>query len=265
MTAARRRSRSISLLLIGGFSAVALLGISLTAVRASAAFQEIAETGRPGYLKLGAHSATPLHAALAPGESMRWLIEASLVDAERSTLAIELDASGELLDVSAMTAQVAACTGSFELETPAGAAQGSAPDPDPAFDPEPSRVPCSGERTTVLPPTPLSQLAQRGDRFELAELRRGEPRQLLVQLSIPEGVDAAVLADRVARIGLGVHAGGETAERPVRSVEPATPRIPVTGADSLALGVLAAGLAGLGAALALRGRRRRTHGSQEGS
>lgn len=246
MTAAPRRSRPIALLLIGVFSMVALLGLSLTAVRASAAFHEIAETGRPGYLKLGAHSATPLQAALGPGESMHWLIEASLFDAERSTLAVELDASGELLDASAMTAQVAACTGSFEF----GASAGSGAE----FEDAEADIRCLGERTAVLPPTSLLQLVRNGDRFELAELRRGAPRQLLVQLSIPASADTDALADRTARIGLGVHADGEDVARPAQPVTPREPRLPVTGADALALGVLAVGLIGLGGSLALRRR-----------
>ncbi|WP_449282974.1 hypothetical protein [Leucobacter sp.] len=240
MTAAARRSRAIALLLAGVFAAVALLGVALSAARAAAVFQEITESGRPGYLRLAAHTTTPLQATLGPGESMRWLLRASLLDAELGTLAIELDASGELLGASAMTAQVVACTGAFRTGAHAGA--------------DLSRVPCSGERAVVLPATPLSQLAQRDDRFELAELRRGEPRQLLVQLSVPAEADAEAVAGRVARVGLGVHASGEGGVRPVTPVEGHGPRLPVTGADAVALGVLAVGLGGLGASLTLRGR-----------
>jgi hypothetical protein len=246
MTAPTPRARTFTLLLIGVFSAIALLGLTLTTARASAVFQEIAETGRPGYLKLGAHSATPLQAKLRPGESTHWLIEASLLDAERSTLAVELDASGELLDVSEMTAQITACAGAFEF----GASAGSGAE----FEDAEADIRCLGERTAVLPPTSLLQLVRNGDRFTLAELRRGAPRQLLVQLSIPASADADALADRTARIGLGVHADGEDVARPAQPVTPREPRLPVTGADALALGVLAVGLIGLGGSLALRRR-----------
>lgn len=249
MTAAPRTSRAAALVLVGLFTGLTLLGLALTAARASAMFEEIAETGRPGLLRLGVDTATPLHATLGPGESMRWLVEASLLDAPRSTLAVQIDASGDLVDAAGMTAQVAACTGAFALGEDPGAGTGSAP--------------CSGERAIVVAETPLAQLARDGDRFELAELRRDEPRQLLVTVSVPASVSGGAPGDPKALIGLGVHASGEGSGAPVEPPTPRPePRIAVTGADTLALGMLAAGLVGIGASLALlrRGSRRGERG-----
>lgn len=232
-----------SLLLAIIFTAVTCLGIGLTAVRASAVFQPIAETGTAGYLSLAVDSATPLEAQLGPGDSMRWLVQASLEDAESSTLAIELRADGELVEAAGMTAAVEACSGAFELS--------GVPGVQPA---------CQGSPTTVLPTTLLAAVSQSADRYDLAQLRRGEPRQLLVTLAIPATTPGDLIDGLTARVGLGVHAAGDSDSGatvvPVHPT-PAQPKdLAVTGADTLALGVLATGLAGLGLAAALRGRAR---------
>ena len=226
------------------FAAVTCLGVGLTAVRASAVFQPIAETGATGYLSLAVDSATPLEARLGPGDSMRWLVRAALGDAESSTLAIELRANGELVEAAGMTAAVETCSGAFDLS----AAPGDAPA-------------CQGSPTTVLPTTPLAAVSQSADRYDLAQLRRGEPRQLLVTLAIPAATPGDALDGLTARVGLGVHAAGDDGGDggtvvPVQPTPVPPKHLAVTGADALALGVLATGLAGLGLAAALRGRSR---------
>lgn len=211
------------------FTLITCAGVALSSARAVAVFEEIAETGRPGYLQLSVDTATPLWATLAPGESMRWLVQAALVDAESGSLALELHSSGALPELSGMTAEIEACSsGEFDL----------------------SAVPPTCDRAVeqVLAPTPLIELPQSGDRFELAELRREEPRQLLVTFRIPEAADGDAIDGTVAHLGLGVHAAGEGSVTPVTPVpvRPDPPRLAITGGDALALGVLAVGLVGLG-------------------
>ncbi|MFA5607541.1 MAG: hypothetical protein WDA07_10180 [Leucobacter sp.] len=219
----------VSWVLAALFTLITCAGVALSSARAIAVFEEIAETGRPGYLQLSVDTATPLWATLAPGESMRWLVQAALVDAESGSLALELRSSGALPELSGMTAEIAACSGDFDL--------GAVP---------PS---CSGGVEQVLAPTPLAELPQSGGRFELAELRREDPRQLLVTFRIPEAADGDVIDGAVAHFGLGVHAAGEGSVTPVTPVpvRPVPPQLAITGGDALALGVLAVGLVGLGA------------------
>lgn len=238
------RPRTVTALLALGCAAVACAGLGLSAARATAVFHDLAETGRPGYLTLALDSSTPLSAELAPGDSMRWLVEASLHDADSGTLEVELRADGALLAESGMTAEVAACSGAFDIAAvPAS---------------------CEGSLAPVLSETPLAQVSPQAGRYALADLRRDDPRQLLVTLAIPASTPPSALEGRTARIGLGVHAAGE-GPAVVRPVGP-TPRdgLPVTGADVAALGLLAAGLAGLGAVAALRGRGRGRRASHRG-
>lgn len=235
-----RRLRVTSALLTVVFAALSCAGVVLTASRASAVFQDLVETGKPGFLTLALDSATPLQADLAPGDSMRWLVEASLNDATAGTLSFELQANGELVENSGMLAEVSACTGSFDIAA--------------------VPVSCEGSFTTALPETPLTAVSQQGNQYQLAELQQDAPRQLLVTLTIPASTPASTIAGQSARIGLGVHSAGDD-EAQTGTVVPVNPPpvwagLAVTGADALALGVLAAGLAGLGAVAALHGRRR---------
>ncbi|EYT51858.1 hypothetical protein H490_0114850 [Leucobacter sp. UCD-THU] len=236
--------RAASGLLIAVFAAVACAGAALTATRASAVFHELAETGRPGYLKLALHSGTPLWAELEPGDSMRWLVEASLHGSDSGTLAVELQAGGDLVSDSGMTAEVETCSVAFDITA--------------------SPVGCEGSRATVLPPTPLAQIPQQGHRRDLADVSSGTPRQVLVTLAIPATTPAAGIEGRSARIGLGVHASGDA---PATGLLPlGTPRSPralaATGSDVLALGLLSVGLVGVGAAAALRRRAPAAHGGR---
>lgn len=229
-------------MLILAFALVTCAGIGLTAVRASAVFSDLVETGRPGYLTLALDTSTPLQTQIAPGASVRWLVEASLHDAELGTLGVELRTSGDLARDSGMTATVEACSGVFDI-----AAQAAV---------------CQGAHEVALPATPIAALPEHDNLFQLADLRNGEPRQLLVTISIPATTAGALVEGRTAQIGLGVHAAGDGPEAPV--VTPVTPpqqrpapiALAATGADGIAVGVLAVGLAGLGVATWLRARAR---------
>ncbi len=222
-------------MLILAFALVTCAGISLTAARASAVFYNLTETGRPGYLTLALDSSTPVHTQITPGGSARWMIEASLHDASSGTLDVELRVSGDLARDSGMTATVEACSGAFNI-----AAQPAS---------------CQGTLEMALPTTPVASLPMNQTLYELTSLRSDDPRQILVTVSIPSTTPDALVEDREAQIGLGVHSTGDDPQ--VAVVSPVTPtRLATTGADLLALSVLATGLIGLGAASWLRSRSR---------
>ena len=234
MTAAQRGTRTTSIVLVIVFAAVSVVGLLLSASRASAVFTELTESGTPGYLVLAQDTTTPLWSSLQPGQSTYWLIQASLHDAEGGTLAIELRGNGDLIEHGGLTGSVDACAGTFDL----------------------SSLTCAGSRTTAVAPVALSSLPSTGEQVRLADIKQGAPRELLVTLTLPSTTVITAGERPSARIGLGVHASGTgkpevTPITPVRSVPP---QLSVTGADVLPLGLLAAGLLGLGAALGWRRR-----------
>lgn len=232
-----RRVASTALILV--FAAITCAGISLTAACASAVFHDLTETGKPGYLTLALDSSTPLQTSITPGASVRWLVEASLNDAEVGSLSVELRAGGDLVRDSGMTAGVEACSGAFDISS--------------------SPASCQGTREVALAPTEIALLPAQQDLYQLANLSHDEPRQLLVTISIPSSTPDALVDGRTAQIGLGVHAAGDDDEvvvvPPVDSPHDPPP-LAATGADMLALGVLAFGLVGLGGAAWLRARTR---------
>ncbi|PRI10971.1 hypothetical protein [Leucobacter massiliensis] len=256
---ARRRAPAAARLLLGAGLALAVLGLGLAGARAAAVFEELSETGEPGLLRLGAHVATPLHATLRPGDTMIWVIEASMWDAERGALAASLNGSGPLIREGGLRARLDSCAGSFAL--PADA------DPQPRRDFDADAIPCSGERAVVLPQTPFEELLGGGEPLQLGELRSDEPRQLLLAVTLPAEADAEAVSRLTARLGLGVHASGDEGGGPGAEPGPgkgpgpeSAGRLPVTGADLLALGLLGAGLVGVGAGAALRRGRRTGRG-----
>lgn len=241
-------------------SLVALTGgAALGADRAWATYRALTETGRPGYLMLSVDDRTPTWATLAPGESTQWLVRADLAGAAEGRLALELDAQGRLVSVGGLTAGVVSCARPFS-----GA---------------PGALTCAPGAVTVLPPTALRDLDPRRAQVSLAALRADAPRHLLVTIAVPAEASRTEIAGTVARVGLGLHASGESSGRPptpvpptpvpptpmpptpvpptVPSTAPVAPRaegaerLSVTGADLRALGLLAAGLLGCGAAIAL--------------
>ena len=231
-------------------SLVALAGgAALGADRAWATYRALTETGRPGYLMLSVDDRTPTWATLAPGESTQWLVRADLAGAAEGRLALELDAQGRLVSVGGLTAGVVSCARPFS-----GA---------------PGALACAPGAVTVLPPTALRELDPRRAQVSLAALRADTPRHLLVTIAVPAEASRTEIAGTVARVGLGLHASGESSGRPptpvpptpvppaVPSTAPGAPRaegaerLSVTGADLRALGLLAAGLLGCGAAIAL--------------
>lgn len=241
----RPQRRVASTILVAFFAVIALSGVVFTSARAAAVYTSIAESGTAGYLSLSVAKSTPLWATLEPGQSMHWLIRASLADASTGSLAIEIRGTGDLVSSDGLTGQVQTCSGDIDPETLA----------------------CAEELAAAIGPVALRDLPANGDRIQLAELHQDVPRDLLVTLTLPD--DNPNFADQpvndgpaTAQVGLGVHVAG--AQLPVTSpprdtelpYEPPTEGLAVTGADLLPLGLLSVGLAGLGVVLALRIRAR---------
>lgn len=226
--------RNLALTLAFAFGAVTALGVGLAATRAAAVFNQIAETGTPGYLKLAVDSDTQLFADLNPGDSATWLIQASLHDAASSTLSVEVQGQGAMIEHSNMRVTLISCSGTFQ-----GANAGAS---------------CSGTSQTLLNDQPLGQVIQSGQLIGLSTLIDGQPRELLVTLAIPASTPVALFEGEHATIGIGVHASGNDAPPVVtppgqHSAQPHD--LAATGTDAFALGMLALGLIGLALALSL--------------
>lgn len=216
----------------GLFAAVLVIGLAGTVSRAAAVWNEVTETGRPGLLKLNTATTTPMWATLAPGETTHWLIAASLVTAPRGALQLELSAGGSLIEAGNPTFGVTGCRAGFSTDAP---------------------VPvCPYGAETLVPETPLARIITHDKLIDLDDLIRGEPRELLVTLSLPEAASAEHISGKVANVGLGLHASGDTPEAELEPEE--SPQLPVTGGDAVPLALLAAGL--IGCAVCLRAARR---------
>ncbi|SJN12323.1 hypothetical protein FM113_14585 [Leucobacter sp. 7(1)] len=228
-----------------------LWGAALTADRAWATYRVLTETGRPGYLMLSVDDRTPTWATLAPGESTQWLVRVDLAGAPEGRLSLELDAEGRLVSVGGLTAAVVSCARPFTGN--------------------PGSLACEAGAVTVLQTTALRDLAPLRSQVALAALRADTPRHLLVTITVPPEASRTEIAGAVARVGVGLHASGDSSGRPPTvppgsdPSEPSAPppfalshgeagRLSVTGTDLGALGLMAVGLLGLGTALLL-GRR----------
>lgn len=231
---ARKRAYSPLLVTLIAVSAILVAaGTALTANRAVAVFHEITETGHPGLLVLSAHSETPLWVTLQPGETRHWLVQAALHDAPSGSLSVELVTRDLMPETGALEAEVIACEGAYDL----GASTPS----------------CSGAVTQVVPRTSIATMDGGSARVELVDLYQGDPRQILVSLTMPSHAAPINSDQQILRVGLGVHSSGDD-QASVRSPDVGS-RIAITGTDATSLGLLAAGLIGLAAALLLRRRR----------
>lgn len=213
---------------------VLAVGASLTAVRAVAVVRDVTETGHPGYLSLASDPQAPHWQNLAAGDTVHWAVDASLADADRAHLRLELRSHGALVHAGRMQVSVIACSVPFAAAGPLSAVDSAPPV-------------CPGVSTTILAPTALADVAgaDRGTLFPLADLHEGQPRHLLVTLNLAASPAAAA----TARIGVGVHATGEQASD--------AGILPVTGGDAgdlAALLITALGAVGIGAGLVLRRR-----------
>ncbi len=233
----RRRTHAAGVVLVTVLSALlVLVGSALIVSRASAAWTQVTETGEPGYLSLRSDPGAPQWSDLRPGDVEHWLIEASLGDADVSTLRLELHADGPLVSAGDMTVSVSGCSVPF------------------------TDLQCAGTAQSVLSEASLADVAGADAGIHpLLDLHRGAPRYLLVTLALAQTASAEEVAGASARIGVGLHASGADPD------DPDDP-LAVTGADAgdlIPVGILAAGMLGLGVA-ALFWRRDRRSGRAQG-
>lgn len=204
------------LMTISVFALVAgsVLGVS----RASAILQEVAETGLPGFLSLRADPLSPHWRNLTPGAEVHWLIEASLADADSSTLSLELRSEGPLVDAGAMQVSVTTCDVEFSRIDSVAAPI------------------CGGQANAVISDVRLSSIAQadHGEIFPLADLHTDSPRHLLVSLGVAPQAQMNNPAGMSMRVGVGLHASGE-------SDPPGTP-LTATGIDGMVFALLGGGI-----------------------
>ncbi|UOQ58972.1 hypothetical protein MUN76_07770 [Leucobacter rhizosphaerae] len=202
-----------------------------TVTRAAAVWEEVAETGRPGLLTLNTASSTPMWTTLSPGESTHWLIAAVLHTAPEGTLQLEVSVSGELVAAGDPSFSMRGCPAGFTQ-------QGSTPV-------------CPGGGETIIAETPLASVMADDRLIDLRGIVRGEPRELLVTLSLPPTASAEAVDGKVTHVGLGVHAAGDSPG--VSPAPPVTPHLAMTGGDAVPLVLLAAGL--IGTAICVRALR----------
>lgn len=220
--------------------------VALGVGRAAAMLGEVAETGRPGYLSLRSDPAQPHWQQVVPGQRMIWQLEASLSGAASSTLDLELRSEGALVDTGEMTVAVTSCTAEFAAAP--GGGPGSAPT-------------CAGTAAPVVTETALSTFADPLDTtlYPLARLYTGSPRYLLVTLGVPDTANAAEMAGTSMRVGVGLHASGDSPAvdpSPTPSPQP-PPELAITGTDVTTLTLLAVGLlSAMGGSLLVRARKR---------
>lgn len=228
------------------FTAVLVIGLAGTVSRAAAVWNEVTETGRPGLLKLNTATATPMWATLSPGESTHWLISAQLLTAPRGALQLELSVGGSLIEAGDPTFRVTGCRTGFATDTASPVCgeggQGSGD---------------GGGGETLVPETSLAGLDGTERFINLDDIVRGEPRELLVTFSLPAAASADEVAGKVANVGLGVHASGDSPK--AEPEPPDSPHLPVTGSDAVPLGLLAVGLIGSALCLGAARRQRAEH------
>lgn len=211
-------------------------GLGLAATRASAAFVDMPETGRPGYLQLAVDPNSAVFDGLSAGESAYWLIEARLADTESSALALQLRGWGGLVDhADGLTARVESCAVPFV---------GVGPDTS-----------CGPGEVVIVDTVRLGSIATAAwsDTWVLADLARTAPRFLRVTLGVPTGAaDDASLQGLRGGFAVGLFASGDSPtgsalpEPSGTSGLPGIAVLPNTGADVLAALLVAGGVVVLG-------------------
>ncbi|HEY4535090.1 MAG TPA: hypothetical protein VIG71_03860 [Enteractinococcus sp.] len=223
------------LLIFLSVTALAISGV-IGVGRAATMWHAVQETGTPGYLTLRSDHAEPYWQNLAVGQEVSWQIEATLQDADSSTLDLELRSDGRLVHSGQMLVQVNACDTEFVIVS-----RSSSPS-------------CRTGHTDVLETTPLADVAQpdSGWIFPLAKLQANTPRYLLVTLGIPASVDPQAVVNTNMTIGVGLHASGGQSVTPMIPPTPyeqgqasSPPPLAATGLDAAVLVLLGIGLAGI--------------------
>lgn len=223
--------------------AVLVVGVMSFSGRAWAAWVDLAENGLPGHLTLASDAGpTPNFMDMSPGAVEYWQIDVSLADPS-SPLTMQFARNGELVDrPDGLWIEGKGCSVEWTMSAPPT---------------------CSGTMTNAMPGKPASDASYDSSPvMDMGTITSAQDRFLLVTLSIPDSPEARAdetLMGLSATVGFGFTASGDEV------VTPPTPpsSLAKTGADILAIALMALGAVGLG--LVVRSARRaRLLGSDEG-
>jgi hypothetical protein len=186
-------------------SAAVVLGLASVSVQSFAAMSE-QDAASAGDLVVEAHPLPTEFVDMSPGESRYWSIQASLLDAERGSLALRVFGAGELVEHSRypLTVAVEGCDGTLIGD-------------------DPRRHPvCDGATfAPVIAEQPLVGISsnpvedQADDVWTLPDIVRDQSRSFVVTLAVPaDGSDDESLMGLRGEIGVGLFAAGEDAAQP---------------------------------------------------
>lgn len=205
---------------------IVLLAVgSIAAVTPAAAWVDVPETGIRGALVLRTHNLPAENIDLAAGESHEFLIQARLVDASQSSLALQLRATGTLVHRAAgLRISVESCRAAY---------------PNVA-------APCPTGGTDVIEHARLADIATESSSgvWALAPLTAAEPRYLKVALFLPADPNHERPAS--GSVAVGLIATGDTH---LATEIPQLPHIAEAGIRVFSVVVVAAGSLLLGLSL----------------
>lgn len=223
-------------------SAALLLGSAATSANAFASVR--ADAADDGDLIVEATPHPTEFFDMSPGESRYWSVEASLLDADRGSLALRVFGAGPLIEHPrhGLLITVDGCDGTLDADAPR------------------ARPACTGsEFVPIIAEQPLAAISsdpasnEGDDVWALPDIVRGQERSFVVTLSLPAaGADDKTLMGLRGQIGVGLYAAGDAAQP-----GPDDPLPPTGAAVPLALLLLGGGAAALGLVLARMRRPRR--------
>lgn len=211
---------------------VATIGALMLAGRALAVFDQVSETGTPGYLSLRSSPGEPYWENFQPGDHAVWDIQTHLDDATRGHLSLEIHAEGRIVD-HGLTITMRGCSTPFTDEG------------------------CPGSESVVIAHTALKTIAQptSAEVFTLPDIHIDHPHHYRIELTRPNTPDTGPAE---ARIGVGFHA--HAPHDPSARAHPQG-TLPATGVDLAGIALLTCGLVGAGALAAVRRRTRNATGA----
>ena len=173
---------------------------------AVAAPTELPESSADGFLVLASDPYPAVFRSLSPGEPAYWFVDARLTDATTSTLTLEVEAEGALIEhPRGLQIEVRTCTAAWDRR---------------------DTVPtCPGAEELVIQEGPATG-GVHTPVFDLAPLAIGAPRHLLVTLAVEDSPAARsdhMLMGLTGDIALGLTASGDETLDPGDPDGPSTP------------------------------------------
>lgn len=228
---------------LGALAAGAALVLGLTSVtmQSYAAIAEQADAAPPGDLVVEAQPHPTEFFDLSPGESRYWSIEASLLGAERGSLALRVFGAGALIEhpQHPLTIAVEGCDGMLVGD-----------------DPREHPI-CEGaEYTSVIAEQPLADISsdpaldEAAHVWTLPDIVHDQVRSFVVTLALPAaGADDKTLMGLRGDIGVGLFAAGDDDSGDPPVTDPRDDLATTGGMLPVALLLIAAGTIGLGLVL----------------